>query len=305
MKKALSKINFFQILIVCFVTFMWATCFPLIEMGHRAAPPLKFAAIRSLIAGSVILIPILFINRNWIKDKTFWKHSLYISITFTVFGFGGMFLADSRVSPGIATVLANTQPLIAAVLCYFFLQEKMTTKNLIGLLISFSGIILIASKSFSSDSLQGSFIGTLFILFGAFGTGAGNVFMKRAVKTYSPLVLTGVQFVLGAAILFVASYFYEGNTSINWHPAFFWSLMILAVPGTAVSTVLWFMLLKKIQLNVLNIFSFLTPAFGILIGISFFNEKYTLLDFSGVLLALFGIYLATTSTKTEKYNVIT
>jgi len=274
-------------------------------MGHRAAPPLKFAAIRSLIAGSVILIPILFINRNWITDKALWKHSLYISITYTVFGFGGMFLADSRVSPGIATVLANTQPLIAAVLCYFFLQEKMTIKNLIGLLISFSGIILIASKSFSSDSLQGSFIGTLFILFGAFGTGAGNVFMKRAVKTYSPLVLTGVQFVLGSAILFVASYFYEGSAPINWHPAFFWSLMILAIPGTAVSTVLWFMLLKKIQLNVLNIFSFLTPAFGILIGISFFNEKYSLLDFSGVLLALFGIYLATTSTKTEKYNVIT
>jgi hypothetical protein len=37
-------------------------------------------------------------------------------------GFSGMFLAGGLVSPGLATVLANIQPLIATVLGYFVLN---------------------------------------------------------------------------------------------------------------------------------------------------------------------------------------
>tara|TARA_R110002072_G_scaffold64203_1_gene159155 strand:+ start:133288 stop:134193 length:906 start_codon:yes stop_codon:yes gene_type:complete len=296
----MHRISIPQFFTIIFVTLAWAACFPLIELGHRAAPPLKFAAIRSLMAGLSIVLPLLFLKRLRILDLSLWKGSFFIAITYTVLGFGGMFLADGRVPSGIATVLTNTQPLITAVLAYFFLSEKLNKRSILGLSISFLGILFIASQSFSINSLSSSFIGFLFILLGAFGTGAGNVFMKKLVLRHDPLTLTGLQYIIGSIILFPLSYFVETHAPINWHPSFFWSLVILAIPGTAMATVFWIYLLKKIDLVKLNMFTFLTPAFGLIIGHLLFNEKYFYNDVLGIILILVGILLAFLNSKRMK-----
>src|SRR5690554_7853030 len=54
-------------------------------------------------------------------------------------GFGGMFLGAGKLTSGIATVLANVQPLIAAVLAYWYLKEVLSRRMLAGLLIGFVG----------------------------------------------------------------------------------------------------------------------------------------------------------------------
>jgi|TARA_B100000749_G_scaffold280077_2_gene274666 drug/metabolite transporter (DMT)-like permease len=284
-----------QLFLVVLVTLAWAACFPLIELGHRAAPPLRFAAIRSLIAGASIVIPLLIYRRDWLSDWNIWKYSLIVALTYTVMGFGGMFLADGRVSPGIATVLANTQPLIAATLGFFILGERLTGRNLFGLFVSLLGIVVIAQESLSALTIDDGVLGITFILFGAFGTGAGNVFMKKSANKCDPIALTGLQFLIGFIILYPISHVFEFHLPIDWHPSFFWSLMILAIPGTSLATILWLHLLKKVRLNTLNVFTFLTPAFGLGIGFLFFEERYSFLDLSGVALTLFGIYLATTA----------
>ncbi len=289
----MSKISIFQIFLVTLVTLAWALCFPLIELGHRAAPPLWFAAIRSLIAGLSIILPLLFFNRSWLSDTKVWKYSFYVALTYTVIGFGGMFLADGRVPSGIATVLANTQPLLAAILAYFFLNERLSPKNILGLLISFLGIVVLASKTLSSATINDGFVGILFILMGALGTGAGNVFMKKSSNECDPISLIGLQFLVGFVILYPISHLFESHIAIDWHPSFFWSLFVLAIPGTSLATTLWIFLLKKVQLSTLNVFTFLTPVFGLIIGFMFFNEQYSYVDFGGILLTLIGIYFAT------------
>lgn len=293
-----------HVFLVILVTLFWAMCFPLIELGHRAAPPLRFAAIRSLIAGASIIVPLLLYKRDWLSDWNIWKYSIIIAVTYTVLGFGGMFLADGRVSPGIATVLANTQPLIAAVLGFFILNERMGTRNLMGLFISFSGILAIAFSNLSAESISDSVAGITYILMGALGTGAGNVFMKKSASVCDPIALTGLQFLVGFIILYPISHLFEFHVPIDWHSSFIWSLLVLAIPGTSLATILWIYLLKRVRLNTLNVFTFLTPGFGLAIGFLFFNERYSILDLFGVTLTLVGIYLATTSAN-KKVELVT
>jgi drug/metabolite transporter (DMT)-like permease len=273
-----NKIGPFQIFLIILVTLLWASCFPLIELGHRAAPPLLFAAIRSFIAGSFLLIPLLIARHKDLFIVSVWKSSLYVAMTYTVLGLGGMFLADGRVSTGISTVLANTQPIITTVLAFFFLDERMTKKNVLGLLCSFLGIALVATNGKLAILEDKSYVGILFILMGAFGTGAGNVLMKKLVSKVDPIVIVTIQFLLGSFILYVLSYTFEGSFAVKWHPSFFWSLVILAIPGTALATLIWLYLLKKIPLMKLSVFTFLTPAFGLIIGFMFFNEEYSTID---------------------------
>lgn len=266
-------------------------CFPLIELGHRAAPPLRFASYRSFIAGATLITPLIFFDWKSLFNSQLWKCSIWVALTYTVLGLGGMFLADSRVAPGVSTVLANTQPFIAVILAHFFLNEKINKAIIYGLATCFLGILLIALENYSSSKpFSGSLIGIIFILLGAAGTGAGNTLMKYFSKSLDPIRLVGIQFLLASVILYTLSHTFEGHLPTNWHPSFTWSLLILAIPGTAITTVAWFYLLKKIELSRLVIYSFLTPVFGILIGIFFFKESISALKATGIMLTLAGTF---------------
>ena len=54
---------------------------------------------------------------------------------------------------------------------------------------------------------------------------------------------------------------------------------------------LWFGLLARAPLNQLNVFSFLTPAFGLLIGYLFFEERLQLVQILGIIVIISGIAL--------------
>ena len=58
---------------------------------------------------------------------------------------------------------------------------------------------------------------------------------------------------------------------------------------------LWFGLLARAPLNQLNVFSFLTPALGLLIGYLFFDERLQLVQILGIIVIIFGIALMHTS----------
>ncbi|MCB2082030.1 MAG: DMT family transporter, partial [Rickettsiales bacterium] len=103
------------------VMLLWALCFPLITLGLPYAPHLTFASIRAFLAGIMLLIPALILKRPQPRGLKIWLSLIGVGLGATTLGFFGMFHASEFVSPGIATVIANTQPLMAAVLASIFL----------------------------------------------------------------------------------------------------------------------------------------------------------------------------------------
>lgn len=249
---------------------------------------------RSLLAGFSIIIPLVLLKRLRINRETV-AYALIIGCTYTGLGFGGMFLADGRIAPGLATILANTQPLIAAIFAYFILHERLEVQNIVGLGLGFLGIMVIAGPSVFSSTPTGQFTGIALILLGAVGTGSGNVMMKRSNERCDLWTLTGLQFLIGGLALLILSMLFEPQQPIFWHSSFSWSLVILALPGTSIATLAWIRLLKIVPLTKLNVFTFLTPIFGIVIGYTFFDERFSAVQALGALLALIGVYLATRS----------
>ena len=276
---------------IVLVAFLWAICFPLIEIGLSSVSPLLFGAIRALIAGIGLILPSIFFSSSQAIYKNLWVLLFGAGFTYTFLGFGGMFLAGGRVTPGLATVLANTQPLIAAILAHFFLSENLNFRRISGLLIGFLGIIIIAFFGLIEPFSIGSLAGIGFILVGAIGTAFGNVFLKKLAGKVDALMATGIQFLVGALFLFAASFISETPSSIQWNKDFLISLFTLGFLGTALVTYLWYRLLQRVPLTQLNVFTFLTPGFGFFIGFLFFSERLTLNEIGGIGLILVGIFL--------------
>jgi cobalt-zinc-cadmium resistance protein CzcA len=69
-------------------------------------------------------------------------------------------------------------------------------------------------------------------------------------------------------------------------------LMALAIPGTALPFLLWYWLMAKAPLNQLNIFSFLTPIFGLVLGGVYFAESLSHWQWVGVMIVIVAIVIS-------------
>lgn len=271
------------------VMLLWALCFPLITLGLAFAPPLMLAALRSFVAGAGLLLSALILRRPWPRGWRVWLALTGAGFSLTTVGFGGMFLAGGEVTPGLATVLANVQPLLAAALAFFVLGERLGPRRRVGLFLGFAGILLVAVPGFASGSANSSPLGVAYIALGAVGVAVGNVLLKWLAGRVDLLVAMGWQLVLGGLPLLAGALRFEAAQPVTWNLTFVIVLLSLALPGTALAFTLWFSLLHRAELTRLNTFTFLTPIFALIIGALFFAETLTLLELGGVLLILAGL----------------
>jgi len=278
------------------VMVLWALCYPLITTGLTMAPPFIFATLRSFVAGTSLLLLAFVLRRPLPQGWKTWLSLLMVGLSTTSMGFTGMFLAGGLVSPGLATVLANAQPLIAAVLAYFVLGERLRVAHRLCLALGFAGILLIALPHFGRGNAGNTPAGIGYILIGALGVAVGNVVLKRLARSRTeggptqidPLMATGWQFLLGSVPLWLAAQTLETPQPVRWSLSFVAVLLALGLLGTALAFALWFSLLRRGGLTRLNTFTFLTPVIALVIGVLFYAESLRLVELAGIALTLAG-----------------
>lgn len=274
------------------VMVLWASCYPLITIGIQSAPHLTFATLRSLIAGLALLAAAMMLQRSWPDDLQTWLWIILAGLGMTGLGYYGMFHAAEYVSPGLATVIANSQPLIAAILAYLFLRERLTFKGWLGLATGFAGVLVIAAPQLFVGQSKVT-VGVAYVLLAAFGVAVGNIAIKKLSTRVDAEIAMGLQLLIGSVPLGILAMLTEDQNKVEWSPVFMASLLGLAIPGTAIAFWLWQFTLKKIDLSKANVFSFLVPVFGLAIGVTVFNERLTLLIVAGTLIASAGVLLTT------------
>lgn len=275
---------------IVLVMLLWAICFPLITTGLPFAPPLTFAAIRAFIAGAALLVIALLLRRTQPTGLKIWLKLTFVGLGATTLGFFGMFYASEFVSPGIATVISNTQPLMASLLAFFILGEYLNIRGKAGLLLGFLGIVFIALPGLLSISGGTYLAGVGYILLSAVGITISNVLIRYIAAQVDALTAMGWQLVLGSVLLTLLAILTENPSNVKWSPAFLFSLLGLIV-ATALAFWLWCDVLKTTELNHANSFNFLIPIFGLAIGMIFYGETYGLLVLAGIGLILLGIIL--------------
>jgi drug/metabolite transporter (DMT)-like permease len=282
------------------VAVLWAICFPFIVVGLPDAPPLLFAALRALLAG-LCLVLVAFFKGGW-PTYSFRRFLMLavIGFSYTGMGLGGMFLGAGKLGPGLATVLANAQPLFAAVLSFFIIREVVTGRLFAGLLIGFVGVVVLATPEMEFGNAR--FAGVVYVLGGAIGTAIGNVLLKYQAGSDDIYWSMGIQLVIGSVFLGIASVSLGEGIEIDWTWSFTTAIFVLAIPATALMVVLWYALLASAPLNSLNSFTFLTPVFGLVIGILLFDEIFSPLEIIGIGITIVGLVIVVKAPRKAEFG---
>ena len=279
-------------ILAALVMVLWASCYPLITLGLDYAPHLTFAALRAILAGSVLIGVAALRRAAWPRGWSVWGWITLAGLGMTGIGYFGMFHAAEFVSPGLATVIESLQPLIAAVLAVVFLRERLGPIGWFGLCLGVSGVALIAIPRVLASGGGSTAFGLVLVIMATSGVAVGNIAIKSLSKRVDAAMAMGLQLLIGAIPISILAFTTESPTAIDWSPQFIISLLSLALPGTALAYWLWQVTLQSLDVSKAAAFSFLVPIIGVSVGALFFSEPLTINVMGGGALAAIGVYLA-------------
>ena len=267
---------------------LYAACFVTIRLGLAYAPPLRFAALRLLVAGSALLL-FAGVTRQPLRiHRRFWPWLLVLALTAGAFGYGTMFLSPGRAGAGIATVLGNTQPLILVVLGAALLGERITRPEILTVVLGLTGVVVISFSALSELRLSG-LLGALFAFASAVSFAVAAVIMKRLGHAVPLLTMTAWQFLLGAVPLFALSAGVERASTVRYTPLFLGLLLLLGLGGTALTTAAWYWLIQRDAVGRLSLYLFLVPIVGVVLAVILLGEQLTLTTGAGITLTVVGV----------------
>ena len=228
------------------------------------------ATIRFSVAALVIALWAASSGRSFRLKKGQWRYLLIYALLFTAqlsFFFTG--LDKTYASRG--TLLINLLPFLILVMAHFFLpNDRITRRNLIGLLLGFSGVVCVfAGKETFSRDIR---IGDGLVLAATFIWAGNTVFIKRVIDDFKPfhIVLYSMLIALPFFILEAVCFDDVALKSFSWR----------AVLGLAYQTfvtasfgfIAWNTLLKAYGAVALHAFVFIMPLVGVILSGWILNE---------------------------------
>jgi drug/metabolite transporter (DMT)-like permease len=234
-------------------------------------------------------MPILLRKKYLILLKPAWKHSLVLAVTnnaipFSLFSYGS-FGADSN----ILAILNATTAFNTMIIALLWLGEKVTLKQVFGLVLGFIGVIILVNPESSSTSI----ISALFCLIGAACYSFSTVFIQKYSEKTDKMVLIGWSIIFSCFIMFPL-------TLINLPPQIPSTNALLSATWLgSISTGLAFFgyvyLIEKIGAVKTSTVAYFLPVFGIIWGAVFLNEVITGGIILGCATILIGVFFATSN----------
>ena len=215
-------------------------------------------------------------------------------------------------SPTIAEAMLSTQPVLAPIFAFALLRERITRNNIIGIVISTIGMLMLLLVG-SSDFALGNPWGILLAIITVSMSVGYAIILRRIPNHYSPLTI--VFYVQSFALLLFYILWGGAWTFTSFQPLqtlellehleplqlqkATLSILYLAVFASVTAFVLFCYTVRKIGVTRANVFNNVRPVFTALLMWMIFGEVLPTWKLVGVLVIIIGLFI---SQKYEKTN---
>ena len=272
-----------------FLILFWSSAFGAIKVSLEYAPPILFAGMRTLLCGLVVALAALVWGgrANLRRD---WLIYLMLAVLNVVLFMGLQTFTILYMPSGSAAVVIYLQPILVGLASYLVLSEQLSVPKVVGLVLGFSGVVVVSTGSLSGSSL-GTPLGVAFGVGSALSWTLGTVYFKWYGERLSTLWAVAVPFSAGGVVLTGLGLVLEPLSSISWTGTYFASFLYTALVGTALAWMLWLGLVKAGEASRVSAYVFFVPLASVLLGAAFLGETLSPWLLAGAALVICGIYL--------------
>jgi len=284
--KLIAYIAVFLAMLFWSYTFIW---YKIVYEFYNPITVVFFRLIISSIFLFVLMYPLKRIQKIQKGDL---KYFIWVALFNPFFYFIGESYGIKYVSSTLTAVIIATIPLFTSFTSSYFLKERITKMNSLGILVSIIGVgLVILNKQESAEaSLFG--VGMLFVAVAA-AIGYTLVLKKLTSKYNSISIVTYHNFIgifLFAPLFFIFDFheFKQSGFSVDaWIP-----LMELAIFGSSFAFIFFTFSIQKIGVGKANAFTNLIPVITAMIAYFVLDEILNINKMAGISLVIGGLFLS-------------
>lgn len=275
-----------------FASLIWGSTWLVIKSGLESIPPFYGAAFRFILAVIVLWIIIKIKNIPIPFDKD--SINIYLIsglLSFSV-PFAMVYWGQQYIPSGLSSILFALYPFFVGVLSHFFLpNEPLNIFKIIGVVLGFSGIIMIFADDISWAS-ELTNAGMIAIIGSSFLQALSLVLIKKYGKDVNPFHLNIGGMVIGVVVLLLFAIVSEDASKIKFDFIGIGSILYLGIFGSVIAFSIYFWMLKRVEAVFLSLLAFVTPILAVILGGVVLNEKLDFHIFQGAALVLAGILIS-------------
>jgi len=281
--------SFYPLLFVA----LWSTGFIGAKFGLPDAEPLTFLSVRYLIV-LVLMAGIAWLTKApWPSAPKAWLHIGVSGLLIHAVYLGGVFTAIAHGLPaGVTALVVGLQPVLTALGAGTLLGERVEPRQWAGLALGFVGVgLVVAHKVIASASGAGLALMLVPAVVALLGITAGTLYQKRFCPSFDLRTGSVIQFLPCLAVTALAALATE-TMQVRWTGAFIFALgWLVFVLSLGAVSLLNLLIRRGTAVNVASLF-YLTPPTTALIAWALFGETLTGLSLVGMVVAVYGVWLA-------------
>jgi len=269
---------------------LWSSAFITTKPIIDNSDPFTALTFRFVLVALGFFLFSIYSNQKIIVSKKKILESFLSGILFHGFYLGGVFYSISKGMPtGIAALIVTLQPVLTNALSGPILNEKISVKQWVGVLLGFVGATLVLGLDVGTKIPLAGVVATIIALLSI----TFSTIWQKKLSNNLPLSVSNFYQAVGGCLFHVFIIIFFVEPYINFTKTFIIAMshQIFLVSFGAF-TILMFLIKKNSASKTVSIF-FLIPATSAFIAWFFLNETLTSLDLVGFLIATTGVYIAT------------
>ena len=285
----MREANTIDLALLFLLAIIWGSSFFNIKIATYSYEPITLALVRVIFASIPLLILCKFKN---IKIEAFgseWNWFALIGLCNIAIPFVLIAIGTAKINSYLAAILMSTTPLSGSILAHFFTKdEKLSFKKSLGVLIGFSGIVLLFFDKLIINSEN--YIYALITILGSTFYCIGGLLTLKIREKKNENVTTSTT-LWSVIFLMPLSLLVETPWNANPTLSSTLSLLYLGVIATGLAWLIRFRILTVNGLVFQTQVAYLIPIFGIIFGYFLMDEIITWRVLVSLAIILTGIYI--------------
>jgi len=197
-----------------------------------------------------------------------------------------------QVSSIVAAVIISTIPLFSPLVAHFYLREKITRMNVLGIFISTVGVVLVIVKD--DLTFTASVYGILLLMLAVLSAVVYSAVLIRLTEKYNVYTIITTQNAIGV-LFFLPLFFivdFDQFAKVGFRIEPFVPILLLAFFASSLSYMFYSFGMYKLGIARANIFANLIPIFTAFFAYIVLGETINYINMVGIVVVISGLFLS-------------
>ncbi len=271
----------------------WALSFVWYKNAYLSYRPVTIIFGRLVLSAFLLFIIISIFKRGFFIKKSDRKFIFLIAFFEPFCYFIGEAYGMQYVSPTVGAIIISTIPILTPLGLFILkMKEKLTSFNLMGMLLSFLGIIAVIASD--SASFKSSVAGVLLLFVAVISAIFFSIFLKKVGNSYNSLTIVFWQNVT-ASFLFMPLFLaldLQHFLNTEHLPEAYAAVIKLGVFPSTISFALFIPVVSKIGAAKANAFANLIPVITAVFSFFIMGEEFTFIKIIGIIIVITGLFIS-------------